>query len=226
QVLSIAPTHGEAHRYLAMLEMEAGLEESARTRYRLVADVERTTSFPLTQLARWHALDGDLERAEQLFAEAARRSPTPSMGVVLMRLRDAVWRRTPPPKLSRNEETWLARAPWPLPRLFTAALAGELTVDRLLAEEAEVLKMGQSPRATATVHQFATELLLYLGDVDAAIEHLIRCEAIGLMDVSWLDRCPLLEPLRGHSAFHSVSRRVRARALAAFASAPTLHTLT
>jgi serine/threonine protein kinase len=78
--LTIAPTHQEAHRYLAMLEMEAGLGDQASTRFRLVAEYDRTSVFATSQIARWRALQHDFAAAGELLAEALRHQPTPSIG--------------------------------------------------------------------------------------------------------------------------------------------------
>jgi serine/threonine-protein kinase len=40
---------------------------------------------------------------------------------------------------------------------------------------------------------------------------------VGLIDVDWLERCPLLAPLRSTPVFAEIRRKVHARAMAIWA---------
>ncbi|MCB9702858.1 MAG: protein kinase [Myxococcales bacterium] len=221
RVLTIAPTHGEAHRYLAILEMEAGLIDSALARFRLVAEYDPTSAFAVSMIGRWRALEGDAA-SDQLFVDAQRRAPTPSIGACLMRLRGAAWRRAPLPTLSAGERSKIAGARWPLPRLFLAALEGTLEASAIETAEEILASAGQSPRARTSSLQFICELWLLLDRPEIALRRLEECVRVGLLDVAWLDRCQLMDPLRGQPEFEALVEQVRARALAAFTAAPSV----
>ena len=70
--------------------------------------------------------------------------------------------------------------------------------------------------------QLMTETALVLGQFDLAVRALVRAADLGLLDVTWLDSCPLFAPLirdlRWRAVREDVAQRA-ARVLAAFRSA-------
>ena len=70
----------------------------------------------------------------------------------------------------------------------------------------------QNARWITLTAQLGAEVFAFRGDLDAALRHLRRAASLVLIDVTWLDRCPLLAPLRSLDAFAEARRRVEARA--------------
>lgn len=67
-------------------------------------------------------------------------------------------------------------------------------------------------RLRATRGQFFAELMMFVGDPDSAL-HLVRVSVdAGLQDHLWMERCPLLEPLRPDPRFASLAEVVARRA--------------
>jgi eukaryotic-like serine/threonine-protein kinase len=66
--------------------------------------------------------------------------------------------------------------------------------------------------------QFVAELFAFLGDHDAALEYIELGVDAGLQDRVWLERCPLLAPLRDRPRFRELSDIVVARATAVLAA--------
>ncbi|MGH7294513.1 MAG: hypothetical protein ACRELB_06265, partial [Polyangiaceae bacterium] len=60
--------------------------------------------------------------------------------------------------------------------------------------------------------QLAAETHAYLGADAAAIGAIEEADALGLIDLTWADRCPIFAPLRGAPAFVAVRDRIAARA--------------
>ena len=56
---------------------------------------------------------------------------------------------------------------------------------------------------------------LICGRTDEAVLAVAKAVDHGLLDLEWMDRCPLLVPLRGLPAFQAAWRTVSARAAAA-----------
>lgn len=52
-------------------------------------------------------------------------------------------------------------------------------------------------RRNAYFQQLQIELASYVGDLDRARGALVRCAQTGLIDLVWIDHCPLLDPFRG-----------------------------
>jgi serine/threonine-protein kinase len=62
------------------------------------------------------------------------------------------------------------------------------------------------------LRQIAAEMLAFTGRDDSALQKIVEAEALGLIDLTWMDRCPLLAPMRSSPAFVAVRDRVAARA--------------
>jgi UDPglucose 6-dehydrogenase len=69
-----------------------------------------------------------------------------------------------------------------------------------------------SARRLAFTAQLAAEAAGAAGDVDECIAFLLRASACGLFDRHWLDRCPLLQPVRDEVRFAIIRADVAERA--------------
>ena len=72
--------------------------------------------------------------------------------------------------------------------------------------------IGRARRRPMFFRQLAAEMHAYVGE-DAATVHAIgEADGLGLIDVTWLDRCPLFAPIRQAPLFVAVRDRIAARA--------------
>jgi eukaryotic-like serine/threonine-protein kinase len=67
-------------------------------------------------------------------------------------------------------------------------------------------------RRQATVAQLVSESAAVSGDVAAALELIDHAIDHGLYDLHWLERCPLLAPVRAAPGFARAHARVKRRA--------------
>ncbi|MGE5180914.1 MAG: hypothetical protein ACM31C_02575, partial [Acidobacteriota bacterium] len=74
------------------------------------------------------------------------------------------------------------------------------------------------PRMRAVRMQFLAEFLLFAGDPDEALTWIAKSVDAGLQDHLWLERCPLLAPLRERPEFRELAVRVASRARAVIAA--------
>jgi serine/threonine-protein kinase len=72
--------------------------------------------------------------------------------------------------------------------------------------------VGRARRRPIFFRQLAAEGLAFAGDYVEAEAVLLEADSLGLVDVTWLDRCPLFEPFRGSPGFVAIRERVAARA--------------
>ena len=70
----------------------------------------------------------------------------------------------------------------------------------------------RSKRGPMFFRQLASELAAFVGDRERALRALEDADAVGLIDLTWVDRCPLLESLHNEPRFQVVRGRVAARA--------------
>jgi serine/threonine-protein kinase len=82
----------------------------------------------------------------------------------------------------------------------------------------DVVLRATSPRMRAALSQFTAEFLAAAGDLDRAAEYVALSVDAGLCDRSWIERCPVLEPLRERPDFRALSATVRTRAEAVLAA--------
>ena len=68
-----------------------------------------------------------------------------------------------------------------------------------------------SPRQNAFHAQIRTEVQLAAGEIDRALADLRHADSNGLLDLLWLDRCPLFDGLRGSPELAAVRETTAAR---------------
>ena len=79
-------------------------------------------------------------------------------------------------------------------------------------EELDALLRSLSVRRRASNSQFLCELLVHVGELDAAMTYVELAVDAGLQDRMWFERCPLLAPLRSRPRFGELAAVVSARA--------------
>ena len=67
---------------------------------------------------------------------------------------------------------------------------------------------GRGVRRRVVVAQLKTEVCAFLGDVEGALAALGAAEAANLVDLLWLERCPLLEPVRADGRVAAIAARM------------------
>jgi serine/threonine-protein kinase len=159
------------------------------------------------ELARQDALDGDHDACLARLRDLEGLQPAATI------LRSASWCRSAD-ETAELAAAYLAEkgAGWDeeRPRLYLSSLARELDGEGLARRLGE-LEPVFHPRWRALANQLACESLLWLGRPDLAEGHLRAAGEALLLDLVWLDRCPLLESLRDTSSFEEVRRRTRVR---------------
>jgi len=107
-----------------------------------------------------------------------------------------------PPEATFERELFLALydpdRPWPAKR------------DEILANVED--RARPSARRRAYLCQLAAEAAGLAGDADTCLGLLLRCNADGLFDLPWLDRCPALASVRTEPRFAVIRAEVAARA--------------
>lgn len=215
RALEIAPTCAPAHEQLGLLLLEAGQFDKGFFHLELCVELDPLRAVALVALAKTYLLMGRREAGEATVAKiVALERPDRFPPSVMATLRDAAWRRDP-----QATRAILATYPsltmHPLGVFMTAyarTLLGDMQVaDVIRASEAR-LKGPKSLRFLSMAHQLVAEMAAAQGRLDIALSQLTAAANIALVDVAWLDRCPLLDPLREEPAFLDAARIMRERA--------------
>jgi len=212
KALEIAPTYAHAHQYLAQLQCEAGNTREGVSRARLAVDLEPRLFVGLFDVARVHALRGELVEYEEVLkrieADARYRNPTTQI-----RLRVAGWYgnldKVRVVLDSVRDEVMVGFAKFSLG--YARGLLGELDKPELDAFVHSIIADGVSPRLYTLLCQLAVELYCARGFYEDALVYFQKAADSVLIDVEWVERCPSLKPLVKLSGFGEARRKIRAR---------------
>jgi len=223
--LRIAPTYAAAHEYLGRLQIEAGRPEHGVAHLELAFELDPGLVYALVDIARFRALRGDLdgfERQIQRFVALTGRSS--DVPTVLLQIRVATWFRD-----RQQLEQSLAKLVATVPNGFALAKFGRMLAvpdssEARIREGIDGILAGtRNPRFATLVHQLATEASAFHGHLDLALEYMQTAADGVLVDLDWLEHCPLLEPLRARPGFEGIHLVVRRRAEAIW-TAPAVAT--
>ncbi len=226
--LRLAPGNAEAHDLLGRILSETTLLADARRHLVTALTLEPEITTARLALARTCELLGEPDEADRLIDE--RREAT-----MPVRARFALWRRdlrlatellqtmpttTPAHRVTRGLLETLLRhrrdgggrhdggaetPPNPPGR--------EVGASSTPVQEGDAEAMSRRPRQMPL--QIKAEMAALVGDRAGALETITRCAAGGLLDLAWIDRCPLLDELRSEPELVAARTVVAARAAAA-----------
>jgi serine/threonine protein kinase len=218
QALQIAPTYAAAHDYIGRLQLEAGRPERGIQHAMLAWELDPSVFLCPRDLARYHALRGDLESYRYWWAEVTR-TCTAGHPVYMQELRFATW---------FGDTAWVARVAATLlieTRLNTGFLPLVRTYSRTDLGETELreimiggLAMVDNPRLRSLIRQFGCEAAAWHGLDQLALEYLTAAADGVLVDLDWLEHCPLLDRLRDRDEYARARMIVADRADAIWAS--------
>ncbi len=216
QALRIAPTYAAAHDYLGRLQLEAGQPDQGIRHVELAMALDPMLNWSRPDIARYHALRGDRPAYAAAMAEyVAAIGRDDYFPAVVQEIRVASWFgdldevRACYARLSPGSSDALAILPHV--QLLLADTVDTEQVNRALSHAASLPK---NPRFNALVLQLSAESLAFRGFDDLAMRCLIKAAEGVLVDHDWLERCPLLAPLRVRSEYPAVRELVLARARA------------
>jgi tetratricopeptide (TPR) repeat protein len=214
RALNIAPTYADAHEYLGMLQCEAGRAEDGTKRLKLAHTLDPTLVYCRTIIARQHEMRGEWDVAAAIVDDVERQhGPALASLCRAQRIRASGWRRDPDALRRLALEHPSDDTPnWRVVRLYARALCGDVSGEELATGIREVLAASQNPRFVSLTEQLATEIYAALGELDTARHHLMRAATSVLVDLEWLDRCPLLTELRKVPEWGEARKLVLARA--------------
>jgi len=212
KALEIAPTYAHAHQYLAQLQCEAGNTKEGLERAKLAYDLDPSLQVCLYDMARLHALRGDRAECDRYLDMAEHntrfRSPTQQF-----RLRVATWdgdlqqvqdiRDTLAGEDADGFGAYVVN--------FARAVLGEFDKPSLDGLTAGLLERAPSPRFFTLMCQNCVEIYCSRGFPEDALGYFQKAADRVLIDIEWVDRCPLLKTMRALPGFAEARRKVRQR---------------
>lgn len=216
RALAVSPNAVEALDSVGRLLAEAGRPEVGIETLRRALAIDPELSQARHTIGRIYGLYADIEAFEEAMG------PFPEhlgdlVPYLMTRARVLLWSRdTERAKALLPRLTDLALSPYArasIDGLFE--IASTLTLSPALRPKIDVmlsLDAPFAPRRLCFHAQLRVEIKLATGDVDAAMKDLLGADAHGLVDLVWLDRCPLFDGLRDRAEFVTVRAKTAARA--------------
>jgi serine/threonine-protein kinase len=208
-----SPSLGLAHASLACLLLEANRIEDGKARLHAARRLSPGFLELGVEVARSLALCGEWEMACAEFA-SHKSLRLPSSTVNWIRV---LAYRGDRAGIAQAREELAAHGPEPL-GIVTAGLAladvylGERSARSVYSGGDETVSEGVSSRRRSYVCQLGAELAGFGGDAAQAIRFIEIAERCGLFDLLWMERCPLLDTVRGDPQFPALLDRVARRA--------------
>jgi len=211
RAISIAPTFATAHEVLGMLQCEGGRPEEGLRHMRVAASLDPTLVNPMMYQARYAEMHGDPTRADAIFDDFER-AGTFDMGGLAMRTRIFAWRRDRAGIERQRAKTVRSESGGgPFDALIRAFL-GEITPEAALAHMRSFMHPDLGPRFSTLMRQLAAETMASVGRIDDAQALIEEATDDALVDLDWLDHCPVLGELRTRPAWKRLRQRVSQRA--------------
>ncbi len=211
KAIEIAPTMAEVHAYLGQLQVEAGHLVEGRRRLDLALELDPTLHSCRLLFARMAALEGDFEGAERELDRLWKELREPAPVTVLIAARYSLWRGDRGRAIELHEQVKVAESRSAVVALARVAI-GELPVEHGKAAFDADLTRTRNARYASLLGQLAAEAFLSAGARGLALEVLTEIADDVLIDVPWMERCPMLAAIRDTPAFEAALAKVKKRA--------------
>jgi serine/threonine-protein kinase len=217
QALASSPNSIEALDFIGRIMSEVGREQDAITYLRRAYAIDPENISARYQIARIYAILGDTQRMTYELG------PLPShpgdMALWFMiQARDALWRRD-----VANAERLLQMvnaapslpqsARYAMNQLFGVVLGtNPHAIDRANLDRILPVDATRTPRRASFNAQLRAEAAGALGNMGVVVESLRLADGNSLVDLVWLDHCPLWDELRSGTNYQKLRERVAVRA--------------
>jgi serine/threonine-protein kinase len=212
-LLRASPGVARAHHLLGAMLLEAGRLPEAIIHLRTARTLDPSANGVVWELCRAHALTGDWEEARRGVGPEPELDDDRTLWFAT-RCRIALWAQD---RSADLREPTLAKVPSSPYGPWNAALVmrdvlqqGRITPSARQLLETVPLRL--SPRFHGVLCQIRAEIRLGLREDDAGLRLVEEAVTSGLVDITWMDRCPLLAPIRARPEFPVLRTQVARRA--------------
>ncbi|WP_437286147.1 protein kinase domain-containing protein [Sorangium sp. So ce406] len=210
--------HAEAEGLIGTILLECDAFEHGVRRARSALARDPDVTLAAYALARAYSLLGRWAEADDVIKVLP--STGSGSGRAVLHIRRALWQRDPRvvEALARGRVSEaFPGISAPFAQIAAEVLEGRFADLRTTPPPGAGAPPVPALRRTSFMWQLQAEFAAFLGNAELALEALERSLTDGLFDLSWLDRCPVLEPLRGDARFRAILAEVERRASAVVA---------
>jgi serine/threonine protein kinase/Tfp pilus assembly protein PilF len=206
----LAPTNAEVHDLLGRVLLELDDLPRALEHLELAHRLNPQEANTRFDLIRAHAMAGKWDQADALLQrEGLTLGEFDAAVLTLTAARIDLWREHP---------RWLPADDSDLGEHLVGEITGILraasrsrSLDPRLITRLRELAEASPPRRRILMHQFLTEVAAHAGAMNIALDSATQAVEVGLCDLTWLVRCPLLTPLNQHPRMLALRERILSR---------------
>jgi serine/threonine-protein kinase len=209
--LRAGPSLAGAHELAGRILLEVGLLTEGVAHLERAHWLDPSVKATITDLVRGHHLLGEGARVDT-HLRAIEGDPAPDLLSLLGYARTRLWKgeRWSGPVARPREGHSIAF--FSLDSILRVLDTGTFEDEDTARHDAMIAAAPPGSRPRRLFLQLKIEQLAFAGRVDEADQALPDAIDAGLLDVAWMDRCPLLAPLRERPAFAALRERVAMRA--------------
>lgn len=216
RAVELAPTCAVGHLYLGLLKAETGFPVEGEERLKLACELDSKILMGLFERVRMAALMGNMGEYERLLVRLRAVPNILISTLAMIELRVAGW--TGDRDRARRVYSELAQAGEDTPQIRLALLFGRAVAyeenDDALAELRLQADRIANPRLRALLAQLVAEVMAIRGQPAEALE-VIRDALSGvLVDIVWLEHCPVFGEVRRLGGYAEIEATLRRRARA------------
>lgn len=210
------PNLAEAHGLLGRILVEVGNAEDGLRSLHTALALDPAQAYVRRESIRVQALLGRWDEASKVLGVSSDGSlhDVPDENW-MQRMRLILWRRDRDLALRLSDTigntTTSPEASLLVSSLLSTVIDG-VVPPAILSYRKWASESARAYRMRSFLGQMATEAFAYVGDEERAMEALRFAVDERLLDVLWMERCPVLEPLRARQDFAALRSRVRERA--------------
>jgi len=206
-----APWFADARAHLGEVLVQIGIVERGIEELMTAAAMEPIMEWPSFMAAQTYALLGDFEKCDAIFGHRPA-SDDNINGYGWRRVRTLLYSPTRERVASVRDDL----APYDFQLKFVVEAGIKMIETREVPEVLEatfgpMVTSSSAPKRTWFWNTVLVDVLAFTGRHEDALGHLERADEHGLVDVTWLEKTPLLAAVRGTPRYAAVHENVRAR---------------
>jgi serine/threonine-protein kinase len=218
------PRLSDVHDYYGRLLIEVGRADEGIARLQAAAALEPGLWHVPLDIARAYALKGDWENCDKALDHPPPEDPFLLNNYWLIRVRLTAWRRD---AIKAEQLRPLILGGPAFAAQLSAAGVCSMIMEKEVSPDMQAFFMqrlvNDDPRSLKR-RAFAGQLMAEMGglfrDPESTLAAIERADEARLLDIPWMERCPLLEDVRGHARFLAVYEHVKERAAEVIALLP------
>lgn len=206
-----SPGLAVGHELLGRILLEVDLVDQALGHLRNAIALDPSLVGIRWDMSRAHALLGEWDEAKRISSTPVE-SASDRASQLLWVGRMGLWRREATIDIDALPAPEADVGPLHFVRMVAALALGRAVPDEAIGLLENLAERSEEGRRRALFFQLNAEVFCFVGNHDRALRAVAGAIGSGLIDVVWMDRCPLLGPLRTSPEWTALRATVAARA--------------